>query len=73
MPIGQRGAWAADNVADGDVPDRKDAPSMADAVISLLETPALASRVGDGARRWAERTLSMEDYPERLERMLERT
>lgn len=31
LPIGQRGAWAADNVADGDEPDRKDAPSMAEA------------------------------------------
>ena len=30
-PMGKRGAWAADNVADGDQPDRKDAPSMAEA------------------------------------------
>ena len=31
LPLGKRGAWAADNVADGDLPDRKDAPSMAEA------------------------------------------
>ncbi|MBA3526462.1 MAG: YihY/virulence factor BrkB family protein [Sphingomonas sp.] len=31
QPIGKRGAWAADNVAENDQPDRRDAPSMADA------------------------------------------
>ena len=31
QPIGERGAWAADNVAEDDQPDRKDAPSMAEA------------------------------------------
>lgn len=31
LPLGRRGAWAADNVADDDKPDRKDAPSMAEA------------------------------------------
>ncbi len=30
-PLGKRGAWAADHVADSDEPDRKDAPSMAEA------------------------------------------
>jgi membrane protein len=30
-PMGKRGAWAADNVAEDDTPDRRDAPSMADA------------------------------------------
>jgi membrane protein len=30
-PLGKRGAWAADHVADDDKPDRKDAPSMAEA------------------------------------------
>ena len=30
-PMGKRGAWAADNVAEDDKPDRKDAPSMAEA------------------------------------------
>ena len=30
-PMGKRGAWAADNVAEDDQPDRKDAPSMAEA------------------------------------------
>jgi membrane protein len=31
LPLGKRGAWAADHVAADDLPDRKDAPSMAEA------------------------------------------
>ncbi|WP_246166310.1 YihY/virulence factor BrkB family protein [Sphingomonas sinipercae] len=31
VPLGQRGAWAADNVATSDEPDRREAPTMADA------------------------------------------
>lgn len=31
LPLGRRGAWAADHVATDDEPDRSDAPSMADA------------------------------------------
>jgi membrane protein len=31
VPLGKRGAWAADHVADDDEPDREDAPSMAEA------------------------------------------
>ena len=31
LPLGRRGAWAADHVAKDDEPDRRDAPSMADA------------------------------------------
>jgi membrane protein len=30
-PMGRRGAWAADNVADDDEPNRKEAPSLAEA------------------------------------------
>ena len=30
LPMGKRGAWAADNVADNDEPDLSEAPSMAD-------------------------------------------
>ncbi len=36
LPIGSRGAWAADHVAGGDEPDNEDAPSMAEAT---PETP----------------------------------
>ena len=39
-PMGKRGAWAADNVAEDDQPDRKDAPSMAEAT---PEAPKLDS------------------------------
>jgi membrane protein len=31
LPMGRRGAWAADHVAEDDEPDRTDAPSMAEA------------------------------------------
>ena len=31
QPMGKRGAWAADHVADGNEPDRSEAPSMAEA------------------------------------------
>lgn len=31
LPLGRRGAWAADHVAQDDEPDREDAPSMAEA------------------------------------------
>ncbi|HEM46524.1 MAG TPA: glycosyltransferase, partial [Alphaproteobacteria bacterium] len=49
-----------------------DARGMADAVLALLDDPALAGRIGAAARRWAEGALSMENYPDRLERLLER-
>jgi membrane protein len=44
-PMGDRGAWAADNVADGDEPDRRDAPSMAEA------TPEPPKKKGGSAGR----------------------
>ena len=31
LPLGKRGAWAADHVAQDDTAERKDAPSMAEA------------------------------------------
>ena len=31
LPMGKRGAWAADHVADGDEPKREEAPSLAEA------------------------------------------
>jgi len=47
LPLGKRGAWAADHVAGGDEPDRRDAPSMADA------TPE-APKSNDAKKRQAE-------------------
>jgi membrane protein len=38
VPMGQRGAWAADHVAGGDEPDRSDAPSMAEATPEAPKT-----------------------------------
>ena len=43
-PMGRRGAWAADNVAKDDQPDRKDAPSMAEAT---PEAPTVYEANGD--------------------------
>ena len=47
VPLGTRGAWAADHVADDDEPDKSDAPSLADA------TPE-APKSGDAKERRAE-------------------
>lgn len=44
QPLGKRGAWAADNVAEDDQPDRKDAPSMAEAT---PEAPSLDTDKSD--------------------------
>jgi glycosyltransferase involved in cell wall biosynthesis len=43
---------------------------MAHAVLLLLEEPHRARKVGENARAWAERTIAMTDYPERLETLL---
>jgi glycosyltransferase involved in cell wall biosynthesis len=47
-----------------------DSGSMADSVVSLLRDSDEALRLGGNARRWAERSISMEDYPDRLDAML---
>lgn len=46
------------------------ADDFADAVLGVLADGALAERIGRGARLWAERSLSMETYPDRLDRLL---
>jgi glycosyltransferase involved in cell wall biosynthesis len=47
-----------------------DAGSMAGAVVSLLGNAEEAARLGGNARSWAERKISMEDYPDRLDQMI---
>ena len=47
------------------------AGDFAGAVLGLLEDVEAARRLGAGARTWAERNISMETYPARLERLLE--
>ena len=47
-----------------------DASAMAKAVVSLLRDGEEAARLGGNARRWAERSISMENYPDRLDEML---
>ena len=37
VPMGRRGAWAADNVATDDEPDQKDAPSLAEATPTVAD------------------------------------
>jgi glycosyltransferase involved in cell wall biosynthesis len=58
-------------VAGSDYLEAVDADSMARAVISLLRDREEATRLGGNARRWAERSLSMEDYADRLDVMLD--
>ena len=48
-----------------------DAESLASATVTLLRDKGEAARIGAAARAWAERDLSMETYPDRLDRMLE--
>ena len=43
---------------------------MADAISRLLEEPEEAARLGRAARAWAERTISMETYPDRLDALI---
>ena len=47
-----------------------DADSMARSVVSLLRDREEVARLGGNARRWAERSVSMENYPDRLDVML---
>jgi glycosyltransferase involved in cell wall biosynthesis len=48
-----------------------DARQMRDAVILLMRDREEAERVGGNAREWAESSISMDDYPERLDSMIE--
>ncbi len=43
---------------------------MAEAIARLLADPAEAARLGRGARAWAERNISMETYPDRLDALI---
>jgi glycosyltransferase involved in cell wall biosynthesis len=49
--------------------EASDAESMSRAVISLLLDGEEADRLGVNARKWAERSISMDDYPDRLDEM----
>ena len=57
--------------AGSDYLEEADAGSMARAVVSLLKNGEEAARLGNNARRWAERSISMENYPDRLDGMLD--
>ncbi len=46
------------------------AAEMADRIVTFLEDPGLAARTGLNARRWAEQNISMENYAERLDRLI---
>jgi glycosyltransferase involved in cell wall biosynthesis len=48
-----------------------DTAAMAGSIVSLLRDGEEAARLGGNARRWAERGLSMDNYPDRLEAMLD--
>ncbi len=57
--------------AGSDYLETPDPGSMADSVVSLLRDEEEAARLGGNARLWAERNISMENYPDRLDTMLE--
>lgn len=44
--------------------------AMADAIIRVLEDRALADEIGRNAREWADRSISMKNYPDRLDTLL---
>jgi glycosyltransferase involved in cell wall biosynthesis len=56
--------------AGSDYLEASDAGSMAKAIASLLGNRDEAARLGNNARLWAERNISMENYPDRLDSML---
>jgi glycosyltransferase involved in cell wall biosynthesis len=64
------GVAGMDLEAGSDYVEAVDASAMAKAVISLLRNGEEAARLGGNARRWAERSISMENYPDRLDEML---
>jgi len=47
------------------------AKEMADGVVSLLKDPDAVRRLSESVRAWAEKNISMSDYPERLSRLLQ--
>jgi glycosyltransferase involved in cell wall biosynthesis len=47
--------------------------TLADNVLRLLEDTALAKKLGDGARKWAEANLAMPDYLDNYNRLIETT
>lgn len=49
-----------------------DAGAFAEAIVRLLESPDDAARLGRAARAWAERAISMDTYPGRLDELLSR-
>lgn len=55
--------------AGSDYFEASDAKSMAHSVVSLIRNRDEAARIGGNARRWAERNISMENYPDRLDAM----
>jgi glycosyltransferase involved in cell wall biosynthesis len=52
--------------------EARSAPEMAEAVLRLLANGDAARRLGAAARLWAEKNISMESYPARLEDLLKR-
>jgi len=52
--------------------EAESAEKMGIAVVRLLKDREEARRVGANARQWAEENISMETYPDRLNRILDR-
>jgi glycosyltransferase involved in cell wall biosynthesis len=63
-PTGVAGMGLVD---ERDYLEARDAPAMSNAILRLLNDPAVGERLGRNVREWARRHISMKDYPERLE------
>jgi glycosyltransferase involved in cell wall biosynthesis len=58
-------------LAGRDYLEADDAEAMVEAVLRLIDDSALAADIGGNARIWAEKNISMKDYPARLDFFLE--
>jgi len=68
-PVGVAGMGL---VAGRDYLEARTPEEMAERIVRLLGDEAEARRIGAAARLWAEKNISMESYPERLEELIAR-
>jgi glycosyltransferase involved in cell wall biosynthesis len=67
-PVGIRGI----NLSNGrEYIEAREADAFASAVLRILGDEELALKLSNNVRAWAEKEISLETYPERLQRVLE--
>jgi glycosyltransferase involved in cell wall biosynthesis len=67
-PVGVAGMGL---VKERDYVEASSSEEMVERIVDLLGNPQRAREIGRNARAWAEETLSMDDYPERLDRLFD--